>query len=128
MENIEEVNLTITLGCMKFKFHIYGLNKKFRNAQKSGIRFSQLVKFTIKIVSNLSKINICFYIKLRVQILHRQFFRIISLKPEYVKTHCNDLYFTFHSACQTWILNQSFEKNLSVEYHFSRPFHPYIIL
>ena len=41
--------------------------------------------------------------------MHREFFKIISQKPEYVKTFCKDLKTPFHFACRRRILyNQSF--------------------
>ena len=37
-----------------------------------------------------------------------QVFGILSLNPEYVKTHCNDRNILFHFACRKWYLdNQS---------------------
>ena len=33
--------------------------------------------------------------------MHRQFFKILSQQPEYVKTHCNNLNNTFRFACRT---------------------------
>ena len=40
--------------------------------------------------------------------MHRQFFRIISQNPEYVKTHCKDINISFHFACRILYLdNQS---------------------
>ena len=65
-------------------------------------------KLTVKIYSNLSKINIRYYPKFRIPITHRQFFRLISQNREHVKTHCNDLYNPFHFASGKWYLdNQS---------------------
>ena len=65
-------------------------------------------KLAMKIYSSLSKVNIRYYLKLPIPILHRQFFRIIFQIPENVKTHCNDLDNPFHFACREWHLdNQS---------------------
>ena len=36
--------------------------------------------------------------------MHREFVRIKSTKPEYVKTHCNDRNKSFDFACRRWIL------------------------
>ena len=36
--------------------------------------------------------------------MHRQFFRLISQNPNYVKTHCNDLNNLFHFECPKWYL------------------------
>ena len=44
----------------------------------------------MKSYSNLSNINIYYYLKHQIPIMHRQFFKIPSQNPDYVKTHCND--------------------------------------
>ena len=98
MEN-NEVILTITLGYMKYKPQLFGIKKTIKTARNNGFIFNQIVKLTIKIDSSLSIINI-HYLKLQIPIMHGDFFRIISRKPEYVKTFCNDLYNAFHFACR----------------------------
>ena len=60
-------------------------------------------KLTIKTYSSSSKINIHFYLEFRIPIMHRQFFRIISQNPEYVKTFCNGLKKSLQFACRRWI-------------------------
>ena len=50
----------------------------------SGFMFSQINKLTIKIYSNLSNINIRYYLKLRKAIIHRQFLKILRQNPYYV--------------------------------------------
>ena len=92
---------------MKIKTQFYGLNKKIITALKKGFRLSEIVKLTIKINSSLSNINMSYYLKVQIPILHRQFFRIISQNPEYVKTVCNDLNIPFHFACHEFILEKS---------------------
>ena len=77
ISNNEEVNLTITHRSIEFKTEFYGLNKKIKNAQRNGFIFNQINKLTIKIYSNLSNINICYYLKLRIPIMHRKFLKII---------------------------------------------------
>ena len=57
-----------------------------------------------QIYSNLSKINIHHYLKLRIPLTHRQFFKILYQNPEYVKTHCNNLINLFHFAIRYWYL------------------------
>ena len=59
MENNAEVFLTITYGHMKIKTQFYRLNRKIKNALKNGLRFNEIVKFTIINDSSLSNINIC---------------------------------------------------------------------
>ena len=56
----------------------------------------------MKIYCNLSYINIHYYLKLRIPIMHRQFFIKISQKRDYIQTHCNDRKNPFHFACRQW--------------------------
>ena len=56
----------------------------------------------MKIYSSLSNGNIPCYLKYRIPIMRRQFFKIISQHPEYVECFCNDLNNTFHYACRKW--------------------------
>ena len=103
----EEINFTITHRSMELKTEFFGLNKKFKNARRNGFVFDQINKLTIKSYSHLSNINIRYYPKFPVPMLHRKFFRIPSQIREYV-THCNDLYNFFQFACRKWYLdNQS---------------------
>ena len=37
-------------------------------------------------------------------IMHRQFFRVLSQKSEFVQTHCNDRTYAFQFACRKWYL------------------------
>ena len=55
-----------------------------KNARRNGFIFDQKNKLTIKIYSNLSKINICDYLKHRISMCHKQFFKTFSQNPEYV--------------------------------------------
>ena len=93
VSNNEEVNFTITHRSMEFKTEFYGLKKKIKNARRNSFKYIQIIKLTIKISSNVSNINICYYLKHPIPLMHRQFFKIISQNPEYVKTHSNDLIF-----------------------------------
>ena len=38
--------------------------------------------------------------------MHRQFFKIISQNPEYVKPHCNDLNNPLSFAFRSWMIKQ----------------------
>ena len=67
------VNFTISDKSMG----LYELNKK-TIARERGCEFNQIAKPTIKIYSNLSNINIHYYLKLRIPKLHRQFFRKLA--------------------------------------------------
>ena len=73
--NHEEINFTITHRSMEFKTEFYGLKKKIKNARENGFIINQTNKLTIKIYSNLSIINIHYYLKFRIPNVHRQFFR-----------------------------------------------------
>ena len=101
ISNNEKVNSTITHRSMEVKTKFYGL-KKVKNARRNGFRFNQLNKLTIKIDSSLSNINIHYYLKFPIPIIHRQFYRIISQNPDFVKFHCNDLNSPFQFACRKW--------------------------
>ena len=84
---------------------LYELNKKLTIARQRGFKFNQLNKLTIKIYSHQRYINISYYLKHRIPIMHRQFFKILSRNRDYVETHCNDRNNPFHFACQTLIEN-----------------------
>ena len=70
--------------------------KQIKNARQNGFIFNQINDLTIKIYSNLSNMNIRYYLKLRIPLKHRQFFKILSQNLEYVKTHCTDRKNLFH--------------------------------
>ena len=106
--NTEKVILTISIGYMEFKSRFYGSSNLIKNARIDGFMFNMIVKLAKILDSSLSNIYTCYYLKFLIPIRHRQFFKIISQNPEYVKTHCNDLFNPFHFACRKWYLdNQS---------------------
>ena len=72
--NSKTVNFTISDKCMG----MYELNKKLAIARERGFNFNRINKLTIKIYSNLQSINICYYLKHRIPMCHRLFFRRIS--------------------------------------------------
>ena len=96
--NNESVNFTISEKSMG----MYELNKKLTIARENGFIFNQINKLTIKILSNLSYINIHYHLRLGASPLHRQFFKILSRNRDYIQTHCNDRRNTFHFACRQW--------------------------
>ena len=98
--NSQMINLTISDKSMAF----CDLNKNLTVACGNGLIFIQINKLTIEIHSNLSHINIHYYLKLQIPIRHRHCFRKLSQNPEYVQTHCNDRRSTFHFACRKWCL------------------------
>ena len=95
-------NEIINLTYSDINMSLYELIKKIKNGRENGFIFNQIQKLAIKIDSNLSNINIHYYLKLRIPIMHRQFFKILSQNPEYVKTHCNDGNNPFHFPCRKW--------------------------
>ena len=83
--------------------NLFELNKKLTLARQRGFRFLQKNELTIKFSSQQQYINITYYLKHRIPIMHRQFFKILSRNRDYVPTHCNDRNKPFQFACQTWI-------------------------
>ena len=60
-----------------------------------------------KSYSNLSNINIHYYIKLQIPIMHRHFFRKLSQNSENVQTPCNKINIPFRFACRNWYLHNT---------------------
>ena len=77
-------------------------------SRQNGFIFNQINKLTLNTYSHLRYINIGFYLKLRIPMCHRQFFRKISQNRDYINNFCNDVENPFHFACQKWFnqLNQ----------------------
>ena len=82
----------------------YELNKNLTIARERGFKFNQTNNFKRKIYSILSNINICYYLKLRIPIMHRQFFRKLAQNRIYIQTHCDDRRNFFHFACHQCFL------------------------
>ena len=102
ISNNEEVIFAVTHRSMEFKTEFYGLNKKIKNARENGYIFNQINNFKIKILSNLSHINIHYHLRLGASPLHRQFFKNLAENRDYIQTHCNDINNPFHFACRHW--------------------------
>ena len=96
--NNETVNFTVSDKCMG----MYELNKKLAIARERGFKFNQINKLIIKINSNLQSINICYYLKHRIPMCHRLFFRRISQSKEYIENFCNDINNPFQFECRKW--------------------------
>ena len=96
--NNEIVNFTISDKSL----NLYELNKKLTIARERGFKFDHINKLTIKIYSNLSNINIHYHLTLGASPLHRRFFINLLKNPDYIQTHCNDIYNPFHFACRQW--------------------------
>ena len=56
------------------------------------------------IKTNEGHIIIHCYLKLRIPIMHRHFFRKLGQNPDYIQTYCNDSRNPFHFACRGWCL------------------------
>ena len=80
--NSESVNFTISDKSMAS----YELNRKLTVARENGFIFNQINKITIKIYSHLRYIIIHYYLKHRIPMCHRLFFRRISQKKECIQT------------------------------------------
>ena len=96
--NNELINFTISDKNMS----MYELNKKLTLARKRSFEFNHINKLTIKIFSNLSNINIHYYLKHRIPMGQRLFFRRIAKHRDYIQCHCNDINNPFHFACRQW--------------------------
>ena len=96
--NNESVNFTISDKNMG----MYEINQKLTLSKQRSFKFNHLNKLTIKFYSNLSNINIHHYLKHRIPIGQRLFFRRIAKNRDYILPHCNDHRNTFHSACRQW--------------------------
>ena len=57
---------------------LFEINNKLTLARQNGFIYNQIKKLTLKIYSSLQSINICYYLKHRKPIMHRQFFRKLS--------------------------------------------------
>ena len=102
ISNNEEVNFAVTHRSMEFKTEFYGLNKKIKNAREIGYIFNQINNFKIKILSNLSNINIHYHLRLSAPPLHRQFFIKLLKNRDYVQNHCNNRRNPFHFSLRQW--------------------------
>ena len=95
-------NEIVTLTFSGRNLGMYEINKKLTLAKQRGFKFKQINKLTIKIYSNLFYINIHYHLTLGASPLHRQFFKILSRKRNYIQTYCDNRRNTFHFACHQW--------------------------
>ena len=72
LTNNEELFLPIALGFMESKSEYYGLNRK--NARNNGFVINQILKLTIKVYSDLSRMNICHLLNIQIPMCHRKSF------------------------------------------------------
>ena len=66
---------------------MYELNKKLTIAPGNNFIFNQINKLTIKIYSHQRYINISYYLKFKMPMCHRLFFRRRSQNSVYTQTH-----------------------------------------
>ena len=99
--NNETINLTISDESLG----LYELNIKLTIARQRGFILNQINKLTIKIYSHQRYINISYYLKHRIPMGQRLFFRKISENKDYVENFCNDRNNPFQFACRKWIKN-----------------------
>ena len=94
----EIINRTISDKNMS----LYELNENLKIPRENGFIFHQINILTEKLFSNFSHINIHYYLKLQITIMHRGF-----TEPDYIQLHCNDRRKPFHFACRKWYLYNS---------------------
>ena len=96
--NNEIIDITISGESM----NLFELNKKLTLARQRDYIFNQMNTLTIKIYSHLRYINVSYYLKHHIPIMHRQYFKILSQNRDYIQTHCNDRRNSFQFACHQW--------------------------
>ena len=103
--------MNISHDCLERKTENYGLNKTSKIAKYNSVTLDQILNLTIKVYSSLSIVNKNYYLKFRIKMCHRQFFRIKSKNPDYVQKFCNDRNNSFHFSIHKWYSdNQSPKK------------------
>ena len=106
--NDETVNFTISDKSMG----LFELNKKLTIARGNGYIFNKIKKLTMKIYSNLSNINTCYYLKHRIPMCRRKILLKISQNRDYIQTYCNDRRNPFHFACRQWCSYNNRQRNM----------------
>ena len=96
--NNETVNFLISDKSMG----MYELKKKLTLARENGFIFNHINKLTVKILSNLSHINIHYHLRLGAPPLHRQFFIKLLKNRDYIQNHCNNRRNPFHFSLRQW--------------------------
>ena len=69
--NNEKINISLSDESLG----LHELNIKLTIARQRGFKFNQINKLTIKIYSHQRYINISYYLKHHIPIMHRQFFK-----------------------------------------------------
>ena len=96
ISNNETVNSTVFDKSMG----LYQLNGNVTLAREKTFIFNQIKNFEKIIYSNLSHINIHYYLKLRIPMCQKRFFRKLAQNHEYIQLYCNDRRNPFHFACR----------------------------
>ena len=99
LTNIPDNEIFILTNSGK-SMNLYGSKKKIKNVRRNGFIFNQINELAIKFDSHFRCINIIYYLKLRISIMHRQFFKLLSQNTEYVEHFRNDRNNPFHFACR----------------------------
>ena len=97
-------NETVIFTISDKSMGMYELNQKLAFARGNAFIFNEINNFEVKIYSNLSHINIHYYLKLGSLPLHCQFFIKVSHNRDYIQTLCTDGRNPFHFACRQWYL------------------------
>ena len=96
--NNETVNFTISDKSMG----LYEINKIITIGRGNGFISFQINKLTIELYSNLSHINIHYYLKILIAIMHGKFLLKIKQNPDCIRTFFNDRGNPFLFACRQW--------------------------
>ena len=104
ISNSKEIIFTITHRSMEFKTEFYGLNEKLKIARQRGLIFNQINKLTIENYSHQRYIDMHYYLKIQIPIMHRHFLKKNSQNPEHVQTPCNIINSPFRFAFRKWLL------------------------
>ena len=66
------------------------------------LNLKKINRLTIKFDAKQSQMTIHYYLKHRIPILHRQFFRQIAQNKEKIESSCDELSNLFQYACLQW--------------------------
>ena len=88
---------------------LYEINNNRTIARGNGFKFFQINKLTIEMHSNLSHINIQYYSKLRIPIMHRKFLLENTQSPDCIRTFCiEEIHFFLHVVNGIYIIIHNF--------------------
>ena len=68
---------------------LYELNKKLKVDTQNGFMINKINKLTTKFYTHLRYINVSYYLRFRILMCHRQFFRKIFQNREHISNFCN---------------------------------------